>query len=701
MYFWWSFLSLIVAFLILTIVLRVSGHKPAAKETGFFFWLLLVLGVLSVPSAVFANALRSLINDYRFKFSEIPDDFLKSFFLERDTYIDFVSIIDPPNFIFWLFFAILLLTIIASRYNLLRSRSSFDQVHEYGSHGTARWSSESEIRSRHYKNDIGWFLGTLTRNTGYQLGMKAAYHAVENDVKLNMQINIVGPPGSNKTTGFNLPNLLHIPQAYRKAGMVPPDVIVTDPKSELYSLTSEHYRKLGYDVRVLDFIHFKHGDSLNPLTFVSDDKELMEIAKGYIKAVNTEDGARISGDGKFWMDESSQVLCALLGFVVQKLPFERRTLTEVAKLLTSDLIADLFNAQYLFDLSEITGAPLQLWKNFLMVAPSERTRANILGTLANDLRMFSIPGVQNITGTSTFDIRQIGAKKDRPMILYILMPDGDRTFSPIINTIVTTILFTLYKTAYHYGNSLYTPVYLLLEEIANIGYIPGLLEKLGTMRGRKIYPAMSWQDLSQIRAIYGDAWESVVAKCDTHLYFGVNDKFSADYVSDIVGKTTIQIQGMSHQQAALFVANKSESLNYQSRSLLLPDEVRRFNNERLIVYQRGLTPSQLYKTQYKYWNNQIVQSCSLDTLCVLYDYAASEISSSDLTNQCYQIIRSKLDDLFFAMFPKKKRFRTTDIGNIPFKLEAENEVENSLDIEDEDTPVEDLENQADFNQFFS
>lgn len=49
------------------------------------------------------------------------------------------------------------------------------------------------------------------------------------------------------------------------------------------------------------------------------------------------------------------------------------------------------------------------------------------------------------------------------------MPDNDRTFSPIINSIVTAILGQLYKTVASLGGSLASPTYLILEEMANIG----------------------------------------------------------------------------------------------------------------------------------------------------------------------------------------------------------------------------------------
>ena len=126
---------------------------------------------------------------------------------------------------------------------------------------------------------------------------------------------------------------------------------------------------------------------------------------------------------------------------------------------------------------------------------SDNTAGSILGGLAGKLKYFAIEEINRITSHTTIDISQLGRKKEKPVILYILMSDMDRTFSPIINVVINTIFKRLYKTAYEYNNKLPNPVYFMIDEMANIGKISGMKEMLGTMRGRRIYPMMIWQSL--------------------------------------------------------------------------------------------------------------------------------------------------------------------------------------------------------------
>ena len=94
--------------------------------------------------------------------------------------------------------------------------------------------------------------------------------------------------------------------------------------------------------------------------------------------------------------------------------------------------------------------------------------------------------------------------------------------------------------------------------------------------------------------------------CDTHLYLGINDDFTARYCSNFLGNTTIKIQGINKSLEGVFGRNsQSESLNYHMRRLMFPDECKRLSRSQLILNQRSLYPSLLYKVQYKYWEKTL------------------------------------------------------------------------------------------------
>lgn len=654
--------------------------KDSDKRKKFIIFLILgFLIMLIIP--ILERFIMSLLES-KFDISLIDGEYIKQIALNKNTYLGFYNFkFDNPAkvlgyvLIVWYVFSYLL--------GLMTSfspKQKFEQVDGYGSHGTSRWQTDKEIKESYYNDKKGWFLGANDKIDRYKVGMNGAYHKVNG--KLNMQMVVVGPPGCNKTTGFVLPNIFHLVDIYKKQGNGEmPDLIITDPKSELFCLTSQYLKDEDYDVRVLDFINLKFGDSINPIEFIKDDKTLLEICKGFVESV---EGSRsqggVSGDMAFWNGQESQLLGALVGYVIQTYKEEDRTFGNVLELLTSDKVYDEYKSKELFVEANIQGTALQLWNNFLSVCDNERTKSNIVGGLAEKMVLFSIEGIQRITQKTTVDLTKLGAKKKKPMALFILMPDGDNTFSPIINVMVSILFKQLYKNAYKTGNKLVNPVYFIIEEMANIGKLPNIKEMLGTMRGRRIYPMMIWQSLAQMKDRYKDGFEDIMSMCDTHVYLGVNDGFTSKYCSASLGETTIQIQNTSKKgdSGLLNVNERSESQNYQQRKLLLPDEIERLDNDLMIVRQRANYPALLYKIQYKYWEDKLCYEVTIENLKEL-DPLPKSVVRNELRNIGYE--NEKVEGYKEVESYKEIEGYST-IEETKNDIEEERSIFDSIDIDD-------------------
>lgn len=668
------------------------------------FIIFVILGsfiVLSMP--IIYKLLIDLIQS-KFNLEMFDLSYFKESILKISTYIEFYNFkFDNPLKVFaYVIIGYYIVTYMFSIFTSFKPKEKYEQTNEYGSHGTSRWQNNKEIKENYYNDKLGWFLGSNEKVEKYKIGMSGAYHKLNGD--LNMQCVVIGPPGSNKTTGFVLPNIFHLVDSYRnrnekikkykaifknrdklnilriisakrkykdvittyknkeldingikgikKVQLIirnksenfknrilsnfklleaineeMPDFIITDPKSELYCLTSKYLEENNYDVKVLDFINLKYGDSINPIEFIEDDKTLLEICKGFVESVEgSRNEGSTSGDMAFWNGQEAQLLGALVGYIQQTYPKEEQVFTSVLKLLTSDNVYDEYKSKELFKKANIKGTPLQLWNNFLSVCDNERTKSNVVGGLAEKMVLFSIEGIAKITQKTTIDLTKMGAKKEKPMALFILMPDGDRTFSPIINVMVSILFKQLYKNAYRTNNRLEMPVYEILEEMANIGKIPNKKELLGTMRGRRIYPMMIWQSLSQMRDRYKDGFEDIMSMCDSHIYLGVNDGFTSRYCSNSLGDTTIKVESTSKKgdNGLLTVNDRNQSVSYHQRKLMLSDEIERLDNDLLIIRQRANYPVLLYKVQYKYWEEKICDEVRVEDLNELTPLSVGE-----------------------------------------------------------------------------
>lgn len=59
------------------------------------------------------------------------------------------------------------------------------------------------------------------------------------------------------------------------------------------------------------------------------------------------------------------------------------------------------------------------------------------------------------------------------------------------------------------------------------------------MRSRGVSVSIILQNLAQLKALFEKQWESIVGNCDEFLYLGGNEQSTHKYVSELLGKETI------------------------------------------------------------------------------------------------------------------------------------------------------------------
>ncbi len=111
---------------------------------------------------------------------------------------------------------------------------------------------------------------------------------------------------------------------------------------------------------------------------------------------------------------------------------------------------------------------------------------------------------------------------------------------------------------------------------------------LSVMRSRGVSVSIILQNLAQLKALFEKQWESIVGNCDEFVYLGGNEKETHKYVSELLGKETIDTNTYGKSSGR----NGNYSTNYQNtgRELLLPDEVRMLDNRYALLFIRGERP---------------------------------------------------------------------------------------------------------------
>jgi len=133
------------------------------------------------------------------------------------------------------------------------------------------------------------------------------------------------------------------------------------------------------------------------------------------------------------------------------------------------------------------------------------------------------------------------------------------------------------------------PVRFLLDEFANIGQIPDFTKKLATMRQYEISCTIILQNLAQIKTMYKDDWESIVGNCDSFLFLGGQEYSTLEYISKLLGKTTIQNRGRSRNRSAKG-GGSGLSIQNQGKELMAVNEISTMPKDECLLIINGMNP---------------------------------------------------------------------------------------------------------------
>ena len=96
-----------------------------------------------------------------------------------------------------------------------------------------------------------------------------------------------------------------------------------------------------------------------------------------------------------------------------------------------------------------------------------------------------------------------------------------------------------YQADFNCGGRLPIHVTFMLDEFANVALPDDFCSLLSTMRSREISSIIIIQNFAQLKALFKDTWETIPGNCDTFIYLGGNEQSMHKYVSELLGKGTI------------------------------------------------------------------------------------------------------------------------------------------------------------------
>lgn len=437
-------------------------------------------------------------------------------------------------------------------------------------HGSARWGDARQICKKYSQKPYSQNI-LLTQN--FRISLDTHKH------RRCLNILVVGGSGAGKSRGFALPNIMQCCCS----------MIITDPKAELLRKTGGLLEKKGYEVRVFDLINPDTSFCYNPFEYVHDDKDVLRLISNLIQ--NTTPKGSQSSD-PFWEKSETALLQALMLYLLHEAPPEEQNFAMIMEMLGSAQVKEededyespldiLFDRLEMRDPDSIAVKQYHIYKQ-----AAGKTAKSILISVGVRLAAFNLPQIAKLTNTDELDLSSMGERK---VALFCCIPDADTSLNYLVGMIYSQLFQTLYYMADRvHGGALPVPVNCIMDEFPNVS-LPNEFEKiLATCRSRFIYCSIIIQNMSQLKALFKDSWESLVGNCDEFLYLGGNEKETHKYVSELLGKETIDTNTYGQTKGK----SGSYSTNFQQsgRELLQPDEVRMLDNQNALLFIRGERP---------------------------------------------------------------------------------------------------------------
>lgn len=492
----------------------------------------------------------------------LDKDFLD--FIEGFSKLNFLSITWNNNslrtiILFSLVYIIGIIIYLSTRKNYRRREE----------HGSAKWGDKRKMKEKYSQDILNDKI--LTKNIG--IGLDGKIH------RRNLNTLIIGGSGAGKTRFYAKPNIMQCNTSF----------VVLDPKGEIIRDLGNLLINKGYDVKVLDLINMNKSHCYNPFVYIQNDNDVQKLVTNLFKST-TPKGS--SSQDPFWDTAAAMLLSSLIFYLWHEAPKDEQNFDMVLELLRAGNIKEdddnyLSPLDILFNRLEDRNpnhVSLKYYKEFRN-SPA-KTLKSIQITLASRLEKFNLESLSKLTLTDELNLSSLGEKKTA---LFALIPDNDTSFNFLISILYTQLFQQLFFLADHkYNGSLPVPVHFVMDEFANVS-LPDDFEKiLSVMRSRGVFVSIIIQNLAQLKTLFEKNWESIVGNCDELLYLGGNEQSTHKYISELLGKSTIDID--THGKSS--GRNGNYSTNYQmgGRELLTPDEVRMLNNDYAILFIKGERP---------------------------------------------------------------------------------------------------------------
>jgi type IV secretion system protein VirD4 len=477
-------------------------------------------------------------------------------------------------------------------------------------HGTSRLAGWGDLLKANMVGKQGHILGTTdyiaTPSRLFALRQLLTSPLRHSVVAVRLALESVVGPAWGGSSVIRVPDAIHVASFSRTGGgkgtsvviptllSHPGSMLITDPKSENYKITSRH-RERRFKHRIVRLAPFDQGsDTCNPMDGIGHhtSPHMIDECGDLAAALTVRTGKEPDAH---WLDSAESVLKTFIAFVAVTATPERRHLQTVRELLAS---RQKYQAalQMMQQAGGVAGGMLQRLGHTLSWH-QDREEASVLATVQRLLSFMDSPVIAANMDHSSFNPREL--KSGRMTIYLCLPPERLRELAGLQRLWITGILRAITP-----GADESRKVLLMLDEVANLGHFKILEDAVTLYRGMGIRCWFIFQSLNQVKETFGDAAETFLDNIGTQQFFGIQSFETAEAISKRLGERTVTTRSeqsgtsdsyphstsLDGKQTGNWGRSRNTTLSELARKLLTPSEILTMPKDLAITFHLNSPP---------------------------------------------------------------------------------------------------------------
>jgi len=434
-------------------------------------------------------------------------------------------------------------------------------------------------------------------------GTLVRFEAQGREIAINMvpkdyHTIVLGTTGSGKTQGYVLPYVYTLGHSGEK-----PNMVITDPKGEIYAQMAETLRRQGYDVQVFNLSEPTKSSRWNPFERAWNmfqrahrlDKEIRAhkgvdprslnmriIAPSYQNEWYEFNGVafpdspsaemeaktlkqRLLSEAEADIKDICEVICPITNEKDPSWEQGARDMIQgtILAMLEDSLKPELgmtkdkFNFYNVFkivtmrdsDPNNAFGSIAKYFEGRSKLSPAALLAQTVIANSENTKRNFFGVVTNKLSMFADKGICYITSGTEisfdkfveQPTAFFLVIPDQIKIRHPLAILCVAQLYKALVELANNFGGALKWPTYFILDEFGNMPKLENFETIVTVARSRRIFLNLVLQDYKQLEAVYGPEKAITIRNnCNTQIFIGVNDMDTRKSFSDLMGEMAIE-----------------------------------------------------------------------------------------------------------------------------------------------------------------